>query len=177
MHDYRELVWQTPIPRSNVVMPSGHLPSVTLICPRCQAWPNEHRALAISTAHRHMHEREPFEHFRHQLRSAKLNGMEAAMNRGRTMIRAISLLFVSLLPLAGCVPDPDPYVAPDFVDPYFVGPGGDFGWHHDRERGLLLHGAFGWHGYGGGFAHASPGHRPGGAMHAGGGMHGGGRHG
>jgi hypothetical protein len=89
------------------------------------------------------------------------------MDRGRTMKRAISLLFASGLLLADCTPEPGPYLASDPADPYFVEPGYDFGWQHRWERGLPLHSAFGWQGYRGG--------RPGGVMHVQGGMHGGGR--
>src|ERR1035438_10381724 len=86
------------------------------------------------------------------------------MNRGKIMTRAIALLFASGLLLADCTPYPDPYVAAGVGDPYFVGPGYDFGWQRDWDRGHTLHGGFGWHGYGGGFAHYNPGGRIGGGM-------------
>jgi hypothetical protein len=96
--------------------------------------------------------------------------MEAAMNRGRMITKAIPLLFGSGFFLSACAVEPD-YGAPDYAytDPVYgsldFDYGGWGGWGHGWDHG---HGDYGHEAHGGfgrGFA-----------GHAGFGGHGGGGH-
>src|SRR6266851_5098537 len=103
--------------------------------------------------------------------------MEAAMNRGRIMTKAIPLLIGTGLFLSACAAEPD-YGAPDYAytDPIYGSldfEDGGFGHfrHFDHDHGGFGHGFAGHAGFGG---HGGGGHGGGGGGGHGGGGGGGG---
>jgi hypothetical protein len=98
--------------------------------------------------------------------------MEAAMNRGRMIKKALPLLLGIGLCLGACTVEPDdgvpvyPYPDPVYGSLDFDYGGWGGGWHHGWDHGRGFHGA----GFHGGFGHGFAGHGGFGG-HGGGGGH------